>query len=112
MSRGCHHLIRQGACLVENPKQILEELGYSNQSKNINGILPKSQSHNNNISSSSQIKDEKKIMECINRHPTSIDSLVNRSGMKMSLVLSVLFSLELKGIIIGSADGYFKRQPE
>ena len=29
MTRGCHHLIRNGACLVETPEQILEELNIS-----------------------------------------------------------------------------------
>jgi len=30
MSRGCHHLIRQGACLVDKPEQILDELDWNN----------------------------------------------------------------------------------
>ena len=107
MSRGCHHLIRQGACLVDHPEQIIEELGYTIQSTDLNGLKNTKLSPNSGLS-----KDENQLMQCISRHPTNIDSLVNRSGMKMSLVLSVLFSLELKEKVSGSADGYFKRKLE
>jgi len=101
MTRGCHHLIREGACLVDNPQQILEELGFdikpsNHQKKHILGLSV----------------DENNLLNCIDRHPTNIDNIVNRSGMKLPLVLSVLFSLELKSRVTGSADGYFKKQME
>ena len=107
MSRGCHHLIRQGACLVDHPKQIIEELGYIDPSTNSEAL-----SNTQLTPISGLSKDEIQLMHCMERHPTNIDNLVIRSGMKMSLVLSVLFSLELKEKISGSADGYFKRQFE
>ncbi len=107
MSRGCHYLIRQGACLVDHPKQIIEELNYIDSSTN-----PEALSNSQLTLISGLSNDEIQLMHCMDRHPTNIDNLVNRSGMKMSLVLSVLFSLELKKKISGSADGYFKRQLE
>ncbi|MCP3674852.1 MAG: DNA-protecting protein DprA [Gammaproteobacteria bacterium] len=107
MSRGCHHLIRQGACLVDHPKQIIEELGYIEPS-----INPKTLSDTQVTSISGLSNDEIQLMHCIERHPININNLVIRSGMKMSLVLSVLFSLELKQKISGSADGYFRRKLE
>ncbi len=107
MSRGCHHLIRQGACLVETPEQILEELGWceylSTTSQSQGNLLT------NNRTTEKRTADEKSVLNCLGRYPVTIDRIVNRSEMKMSLVLSLLFSLELKGLVIGSADGYLKK---
>jgi DNA processing protein len=110
MSRGCHHLIRQGAFLADRPEQILNELDYNPKQDDI--VNAHSDEKSNKIYYHKLTNDEIKLLLCINRHATSVDSIVNRSGMKMALVLSVLFSLELKSMIIGSADGYFKRQLE
>jgi len=106
MSQGCHHLIRQGACLVETPEQILEELDWCDNF--VTTSHPQGELLNNNTVVK-KTADEKLLLNCLNRHPVTIDRIVNRSEMKMSLVLSLLFSLELKGLVIGSADGYFKK---
>jgi len=106
MSQGCHHLIRQGACLVETPEQILEELDWCDNF--VTTSHPQGELLNNNTAVK-KTADEKLLLNCLNRHPVTIDRIVNRSEMKMSLVLSLLFSLELKGLVIGSADGYFKK---
>jgi len=106
MTRGCHHLIRHGACLVEHPEQILQEL-------ELTATVDKQQKPDTATKASTAkvrqlSKDENKLMQCINRHPTPIDHIVNRSEMKMQRVLSLLFNLELKNRITASADGYFK----
>jgi DNA processing protein len=106
MTKGCHHLIRNGACLVEDPEQILEEL---NISFNPEQPTPKS------LDLFSQIKglseSEFQVFSCINRHPTSIDSLQNRTQIELSELLSLLFSLEMKNKVSYSADGYYKKEP-
>ena len=113
LTRGCHHLIRNGACLIDKPEQILLELNIVAQQVNAQkksaADLANSTASNRAILYSS---DEKMLLDSLNRNPITIDRIISRSGMKMSLVLSVLFSLELKGAVIGSADGFFKRQTE
>lgn len=99
MSRGCHHLIRHGACLVESPEQILQELNFDY----VQPITSEQDIANNELSSV-----ERKLMQCINRHPTTIDDIVNRSEMKMKQALSLLFKLELKNRIVATAEGYFR----
>lgn len=101
MSRGCHHLIRNGACLVEKPQQILDELALS-----ITAVTKEVQQADMSRGLS---KDERLVMDCVNRHPTSIESLMQRTGMAMPELLSLLFGLEMKQRIVASADGYFKK---
>jgi DNA processing protein len=104
LTQGCHHLIRNGACLVDSPVQILQELNFLTEQ-----VVVEVSPLGNKILYS---VDEKKVLDSLNRNPITIDRIVSRSGMKMSLVLSVLFSLELTGVVIGSVDGFFKRQME
>ncbi|MFT5451975.1 MAG: DNA processing protein [Enterobacterales bacterium] len=104
MTKGCHHLIRNGACLVENPEQILEELNVSfNPEKN----APQNVDLFHQTEQLS--KNESLIFKCINRHPTSIDSLQSRTQIELSELLSILFTLEMKNKVSYSADGYYKK---
>jgi DNA processing protein len=106
MSQGCHHLIRNGACLVTDPEQIIEALNFTSHQQHFD-FQPVTLNVNAQPFEDLS-EDENTLLRCINRHPTSVDRLIIRSGMKMALVLSVLFSLELKNIVIATADGYFK----
>jgi len=111
MSRGCHHLIRQGACLVDKPEQILDELDWNNN--NLHNISrPNPLIGVENTTNTKLTDEEISLLDCIGRHPTTIDRIVNRTELKMTLVLSLLFSLELKGMVTGSAGGYSKNQSE
>jgi len=92
----------------ETPEQIIEELSFTLET---NPLMTLKGCENNQKSIVSGLtKNEAKLLKCVQRHPTNIDTIVNRSGMQMALVLSVLFSLELKNVVIASADGYFKKQ--
>lgn len=104
MTKGCHHLIRNGACLVESPEQILEEL---NVSFNPEIQAPKSLDLFQQKDGLSDI--ESQVFNCINRHPTSIDSLQTRTQIDISSLLSLLFTLEMKNKVSYSADGYYKK---
>ncbi|PCJ49427.1 MAG: DNA-protecting protein DprA [Gammaproteobacteria bacterium] len=105
MSRGCHHLIRHGACLVDSPDQILEELNFSSSNKQIKPSNLDLFRPQNDLS-----KEENLLLVGINRHPTSIDNLLNRTSFDVPHLLSLLFNLEQKNKIFSSADGYYKKQ--
>ena len=110
LTRGCHHLIRNGACLVDSPQQILQELNIVTKQVAEKEIKASDSTiHDGSNKDTIYTLDEKLILDSLNRNPITIDRILSRTGMKMSLVLSVLFSLELKGVVIGSIDGFFKR---
>ncbi len=91
-STGTHFLIKQGAKLVENADDILQELGlgfpYSEQGDKSKGVpLPPMD------------ENEKRIYGILCYYPLHIDHIIKNSKMDSAKVASLLTSLELKGVI-------------
>ena len=53
-------------------------------------------------------KNEKRLLKVLDRSPKLLDDIIHYSGMELALVIDLLFSLELKGVIVSSIDGYYK----
>lgn len=100
MVAGCHHLIREGAQLVTHAEEILEAIFWNQQHK-LSLIPREAQKH-------PLTKEENKVFKILDRTPTSIDKIQARTECELTLVLDALFSLELRGLIISSIDGYYK----
>lgn len=97
LSRGCHHLIRQGAKLVESSQDILEEFG-ANQGK----LWPE-QKKQMDLS-----PREQHLLEQIGYEITSMDVIHLRSGLTTGEVSSILLILEIKGYIQTVPGGYIR----
>jgi DNA processing protein len=99
-TKGTHRLIREGAKLVENTYDILEEIlpqvSFSDKAAKSSGEIPL-QDHS--IKSEELNADEKTILKLIGKKPVHIDSLAADSDYQIQDVLSILMSLELGGYI-------------
>lgn len=104
-SKGCHKLIKQGACLVETTTELVEELAgplasYGEKYKYLTTV-PKENSSTTLLSD-----EESQLLELLDYQPLLVDELV--TPWSMDKLLQLLIALELKGAIV-SEQGYFSR---
>jgi DNA processing protein len=108
LSRGCHAMIRQGAKLVENIADILEELGPL-ASLALEALPLTMASTHQKISGNDCIGNP--VIEKMGFEPTSIDVLVEQCGLTPEEVSSMLLSLELQGRVT-STGGLYSRNDQ
>lgn len=101
-SKGCHHLLKQGAKLVENTIDILEAF--------TQWVSTDEKSNTNRVQADSFNEAEKKFWQHLSDEPVHIDVLVKRANTTTSEALSVLLGLELKGVIKQLSGMMFIRQ--
>jgi len=87
-SRGTNNLIQQGAKLVQNCQDILEELNLRavSQQLEFKEIIPGSET-------------ESTLLKRLSAEPTHIDSICVGSGLPVATVSSTLAMMELKGLV-------------
>ena len=100
LARGCNALIREGAKLVETTQDILEEFNqYIQQDKNTGQT----------IMQSTLDLEQQTLLNRLMFSPTSIDKLVEDSGLSVEIVSSMLLILELQGYVEANAGGSYTR---
>ena len=116
-SRGCHALIRDGATLVENPRELVEELGPLSDPLR----LPEEESDDGEAgrdTSGRTVTDpremtlndrEQTILETLGTSPLPVDSVIDSTGLPASIVSSTLLTLEIKGLIQQLPGGNYVR---
>ncbi len=106
LSRGCHALIRQGAKLVETGQDILEEL------QAFVPAQPRPPQANRPADTGARPGDEfSSLLNLLGFEPTSIDAVVERSGLTAEQVSSMLVVLELHGKVTSGPGGLYTRAP-
>lgn len=102
-SKGCHSLIKQGAKLVECTEDILCELsGIVAAPQPITAASKGPSTHNREENA------HRGLLDFIGFEPTSIDTIVKRSGVCASEVSALITLLELDGHITSVPGGYMK----
>lgn len=92
---GIYHLIKNGASIVINTEDLLNNLGWD--------II-----HNENIELDCLDENQKKILEIISYQEVSFDEIVQKTNIETSLIMVCLTELELKGLIKQSNNKYYK----
>lgn len=109
--KGCHWLIKQGAKLVEEYNDILEDLN-----------LPIKYGLHLNLNSKQEVSDLKledeknqqqglfndSLLDSVGYEITPIDAVVLRSKLPVNVVLTQLTILELKGLVSAVPGGYLR----
>jgi DNA processing protein len=101
-SRGCHFLIKQGAKLVENADDVLDELGlnYPHAEKTDTFKTPLFPPIE---------ESEQKVYDLIGDYPIHIDEIAREGNIEPSAVSAALMRMELRGIIRQLPGKYFVR---
>jgi DNA processing protein len=94
-SRGAHRLIRQGAKLVEQVEDIIEEIAPQLLSRSGGKILAAKRELPPHVSD-----EVRKIVDGLKERPIPIDEIIERSGLTPSKVLEILLHLELQGWVL------------
>ncbi len=92
-SKGCHHLIKQGAKLVESAQDILEELGRFDAAPALPAATLK----------------EHQLFAHLGFDPIDMDSLSQQSGLTIEALSAILLQLELEGGVAALPGGLYQR---
>ncbi|MDA1001588.1 MAG: DNA-processing protein DprA, partial [bacterium] len=108
-SAGSHHLIREGAHLVEKTEDILDALPDFVQ-KALGGAVAKPRTAADPPASLPALPpEEAALIPLLDQGETSIEELSQASAQRPELVSGALLSLELKGLVRQTAGGRFER---
>lgn len=99
LSEGCNRLIRSGAGLVRNAKDVLEELKYEVFNKE----------KENAIKEKILEKDFLLLYSELGLQPKSIDELMEKTGIEYGILADMLLQLQLRGLVEQPSDNYYSR---
>ncbi len=104
VSRGCHRLIRDGAQLVESPDDILEDLA------DWLGVAGTPTAAAEAPADAADIDPEhERVLTLMGFDPVALDELLQRTGLTVEALSSILVLLELNGRVALLSHGRYQR---
>lgn len=99
LSEGCNRLIRSGAGLVRNAKDVLEELKYEVFNKEKENVIKEKILE----------KDFLLLYSELGLQPKSIEELMKKTGIEYGILADMLLQLQLRGLVEQPSDNYYSR---
>ncbi len=129
LAKGCNHLIRNGAKLVETGQDIFEEIQHlllpfveNEKSDTLNSSIKQNFStptlceHNVGVEKSDTFiahdDEQQQLWNALSYEPQPVDVLIARSGLAANQVSSMLLILELGGNVIKHPGGKYQKKGE
>lgn len=97
LAKGCHRLIKQGAKLVDDVQDVLDELGLGG------GAAQRRDP------AASCDEATRRVLEALGYDPCTVDQLSERSGLTPDRLYAMLLQLELDGMVTPVPGGRFQR---
>ena len=121
MAKGCHRLIRDGAKLVENVSEVLQELAplAGRLAAELDGRLAVEESDTPDERlekgrAEPQLEDDpdyRQLLSCIGFDPKPVETIIEQSGLTARAVSAMLLMLELRGKVEAHPGGAFSQKP-
>ncbi len=113
-SRGCHALIRQGAKLVENAQDVLDELRRSGPMTMTSGSSSANADNdgakaNRKSTAPALPAQDAAIVDAMGFDPVDLDTILDRTGLDTATAHARLLDLELDGHVQRLPGGRFQR---
>ncbi len=109
-SKGTNKLIKQGAKLVEDARDILEELSISGTGIAVAGLKPAPTVPDSLRKIQAGLSsEEEKIINLLDE-PSFIDTIIQRTGLPAQKISALLLDMELKGLVQQQAGKQFIRR--
>ena len=102
-SRGSHALIRQGAQLVQDAREVLEALGFRQALSSKIQVEPQQ-----GLAKGLQ-GDQKGVLALLGPYPEHIDALQKRSGLPIEEISVLLAELEVQGLVRSITGKYYQK---
>jgi DNA processing protein len=112
-SKGCHHLIKQGAKLVESAQDVIEELVIKPTLRRSNAMISgalHAETTASMVQDACENEGENPLLQALGHDPMSLDALIDRTGIPAAQLQVQLLELELLGEIARLPGGLFQRQ--
>ncbi|MGC9320270.1 MAG: DNA-processing protein DprA, partial [Armatimonadota bacterium] len=94
VSRGCHDLLRHGACLVETAEDVVEGLGIM-----LEAVPEREPAAERERKLDELPGDQQQVLEALSHQPRNIDDVTADCDLPASQVSSALMLLEVKGLV-------------